>query len=230
MKEQRKKRYNPELEEKETKQKLNNNSEQTKEKKEHPILKKAIIIVFFMLITIIIYISSIEHMFINIKEYKIESTNIPNSFDGLKIVHFSDIHFGTSVDNKKLNQIVNKINKLKPDIIFFTGDLINNNIIINEETQNEIINSLSNLKPTLYKYAIYGDEDYANKSYRTIVENAGFKLLDNESTLIYYKDNTPIEITGFSPISSSPNYTILTNLIENIDPTNLYKCRGHCLL
>ena len=70
MKEQRKKRYNPELEEKETKQKLNNNSEQTKEKKEHPILKKAIIIVFFMLITIIIYISSIEHMFINIKEYK----------------------------------------------------------------------------------------------------------------------------------------------------------------
>lgn len=223
MKEQRKKRYNPELEEKETKQKLNNNSEQTKEKKEHPILKKAIIIVFFMLITIIIYISSIEHMFINIKEYKIESTNIPNSFDGLKIVHFSDIHFGTSVDNKKLNQIVNKINKLKPDIIFFTGDLINNNIIINEETQNEIINSLSNLKPTLYKYAIYGDEDYANKSYRTIIENAGFKLLDNESTLLYYKDNTPIEITGFSPISSSPNYTILTNLIENIDPTNLYK-------
>ena len=55
------------------------------------------------------------------------------------------------------------------------------------------------------------------------MENANFKLLDNESTLLYYKDNTPVEITGFSPTNSSPNYTILTNLIENNDPNTLYK-------
>lgn len=219
---EKRRRYNPELEEKNADQEKNN-TEQIKEKKEHPILKKTILTILFIIIALLIYISSIEHMFINIKEYKIESTNIPNSFDGLKIVHFSDIHYGTTVDNKKLNQIVNKINKLNPDIIFFTGDLINKNIIINEETQKEIITALNNLNPKLYKYAIYGDEDYENKTYRTIMENANFKLLDNESTLLYYKDNTPVEITGFSPTNSSPNYTILTNLIENNDPNNLYK-------
>ena len=52
---------------------------------------------------------------------------------------------------------------------------------------------------------------------------SGFTILDNKSIPLYYKDKTPIIITGFNPIITKPNYTILTDFIDNQDPTNYYK-------
>ena len=75
---------------------------------------------------------------LEIIEYPIINESIPESFDGFKIVHFSDIHFGTTVNEKELESIVNKINLLKPDILVFTGDLFDNSVTINENTKNKI--------------------------------------------------------------------------------------------
>lgn len=195
----------------------------TKKNKEHPILNKIILTIIIITILIISYSTIIEPNIINIKEYKIESKLIPDSFHGTKIVHFSDIHYGTTINKKQLEKITNKINELKPDIIVFTGDLLDKNINLTKNTEKELITYLSNLKCSLYKYAIFGDEDLKNKQYQEIMTTSGFTILDNKTTPLYYKDTTPILITGYNPIVSKPNYTILTDLIDSKDPTNYFK-------
>ena len=194
---------------------------ETKEKN-HPILRKIIFILVLIILSFIAYTRFIEPKMITVKEYKIETTLIPDSLHGAKIVHISDIHYGTSIDIKGLNKIVNKINELKPDIIFFTGDLIDKSVSINDETKTNIIETLKRLDSTTYKYAIYGDEDLNNEFFVDIIKESQFTLLNNEATLLYYKDNTPIEIVGFTN-NDETNYTILTNFIDEIDTTNYYK-------
>lgn len=217
----RSKKY--EIEEKEIIKKEEHKQEKIKEKKEHPLLKKTLLIIASIIILVILYSTLIGTRIIDINEYKIESNQLPDSFHGIKIVHFSDIHYGTTINKKQLDNIVEKINNLKPDIIFFTGDLIDKNIKLDKETTNEIIESLNKLECTLYKYAIYGDEDLNNNSYKDIITKSSFTLLENTSTLLYYKNQTPIEITGYNPIITSPNYTILTDIVEEQDTTNYYK-------
>lgn len=210
-------------EEKKEEKKLEPTKEK-KEPKEHPILKKFLIILVSIILVIILYSSFIGTKIIDTNEYKIETSSIPSSFHGLKIIHFSDIHYGTTINKKQLENIVTKINNLNPDIILFTGDLIDKNIVPTKEIKKELIDTLSNLKCSLYKYAIYGDEDLINdKYYKEIITKSNFTLLENSSTLLYYKETTPIMITGYNPIETSPNYTVLTNMIEEQDTTNYYK-------
>lgn len=202
---------------------IENKTEPIEQKTKNNKLKKILIFLIIIIILFVTYSRYICPKFININENKIESNIIANSFHGLKIIHFSDLHYGTTIDTKQLNKIVEKINKYNPDIIFFTGDLIDKNIIITEENKKDIIDALNNLEPSLYKYAIYGDEDINNEYYNEIMTSSNFKILNNESTLLYYKDNTPIVITGFNTIDSNPNYTILTDYVNEIDISSYYK-------
>lgn len=211
---------------KETKQieKKDNSKESSKgEVKQHPLLNKIILTIIVLFIILVSYCTLIEPQIINIKEYKIESNIIPDSFHGTKIVQISDIHYGTTINKNQLEKIVNKVNELKPDIIVFTGDLLDKNISLTENTEEELITNLSALKCSLYKYAIFGDEDLDNKQYKEIITTSGFILLDNKSTPLYYKDKTPIIITGYNPIITKPDYNIITEQIDEQDTTNYFK-------
>lgn len=198
-------------------------NEKEEETKSHPLLKKIIIFFIFFIIILISYCHFSSTSILEVKEYKIEVTNIPDSFHGFKIIQFSDLHYGTTINKKQLNKLITKINELKPDIIFFTGDLIDKNIVTTPEIIEELKSSLSNLECSLYKYAIYGNEDINNDKYEEIITSSGFTLLNNESTLLYYKDITPILITGYNSIVTNPNYTLLTDMVSETDTSNLYK-------
>ncbi len=215
---------NKEKEEKDSIEKNNNDQEITEERKKilDTTPKKIFFIIFLIIIILIIYATTIGTNFINIKEYKVESNLLPDSFHGMKIVQLSDIHYGTTINSKQLEKIINKVNKLKPDIIFFTGDLIDKNISLTDDIKNEVNNELSKINKDTYKYAIYGNED-DKEVYKELMESSGFKLLDNENTLLYYKDSTPIMITGFNIKDTNPNYTILTDYVDDIDTSNFYK-------
>jgi predicted MPP superfamily phosphohydrolase len=64
---------------------------------------------------------------VTIKQVELGFTNLPDSFHNYKIVHISDIHLGTFVGNAKiLKNSLQKIDELKPNMVFFTGDLVNN--------------------------------------------------------------------------------------------------------
>ena len=195
--------------------------EQIEEKKEHPILMRICLTIGAIFILFCIYSFIICPSLLKVREYKVESNLLPSSFDGIKIVQLADIHYGTTINKKQLDKIVKRINELNPDIIFFTGDLIDKNIVPTETIQEEIIESLKNLNCSLYKYAVIGNED-DQETFNNLMEQTNFIVLNNETKLLYYKDKTPIAITGFNNISSNPVYSEINNPIDDIDVSTLY--------
>ncbi len=63
------------------------------------------------------------------------SPNLPTNFTGFKIVQFSDLYYGSTIDTEDLQDIVDKINELKPDLVVFTGDLIAPNYTLEDGEQ-----------------------------------------------------------------------------------------------
>ncbi|WP_372649959.1 metallophosphoesterase [Draconibacterium sp.] len=118
--------------------------------------------------------------------------NLPKSFIGLKIVQISDMHLGSF--NKKFDQVakaVELINEQEPDILLFTGDLVNN---FAEETEGWAP-VLSQLKAKIGKYSVLGNHDYGDYSewesaaakeknlaaIKKFHQKIGFRLLLNET-------------------------------------------------
>ena len=195
--------------------------EEIEEKKEHPILERLCLTLGIIFILFCIYSFIICPSLLKVREYKVESAMLPDSFNCMKIVQLADIYYGTTINKKQLDKIVKKVNELKPDIIFFTGDLIDKNIVPTEEIQKEIIDSLSNLNCSLYKYAVIGNED-EQELFNNIMEQTNFIVLNNETRLLYYKGNSPIAITGFNNMASEPNYVEINNPIDDVDISTLY--------
>lgn len=149
-----------------------------------------------ILIAIIPFIAIIYGMVIGrfdfqITKVTIESKTLPASFDGLKIVHISDIHIGSFFAYKdKMIRAVELINKQDPDIIFFTGDLVNN---FTSELDG-FIEILAGMTANYGKYSVLGNHDYGDyyqwdsdlakeKNMQDMLvaqENIGFRLLMNE--------------------------------------------------
>ena len=66
------------------------------------------------------------HSKLTVKDFEYTSHKVPVSFEGYKIVQISDFHLGTLHGNPDMVQkIVNAVNGLSPDLIVFTGDLVN---------------------------------------------------------------------------------------------------------
>ena len=86
------------------------------------------------------------------------STNIPATFDGYKIVQFSDLHVGTMKGDRQwmLKRLVDSINAQKPDLIVFTGDLQN----VRPKDLYDHKELLSSLKAKDGVYSVLGNHDY----------------------------------------------------------------------
>lgn len=174
--------------------------EQKKEKAKN-IIKKIIKIALFIIIittAFFFYTTYISTVMISTREYRIINKKIPDSFNGTKIVQFSDLHYGTTMIEENLSDIKKKINILKPDIIVFTGDLINHNYKMKTKDTEILTQKLKELNASLGKYAILGDED--NEEIISIYNQANFIVLRNENDLIYKSDNNPIILIGLSSL------------------------------
>ena len=81
-----------------------------------------LLILFLLIALVVIYARYGGTEGLKTKEYTIETKDIATTFDGIKIVHFSDLHYLRVTNKDKLKQIVEEINLINPDIVFFTGD------------------------------------------------------------------------------------------------------------
>jgi predicted MPP superfamily phosphohydrolase len=180
-----------------------------KEKKKEKSKMKIIIIVILLLIAItFVYMRFIATSGFIIKEFNVTSEKLPKGFNGVKVIHLSDIHYA-SVGEAKLNKAVEEVNTMKPDIIVFTGDLYDEFSNLTEDMENKIINALSKLNAPLGKYAVSGNHDYKYDRFTDIITKSGFTYLENETKLIYYNDETPIEIIGYpDEREANPNYDL----------------------
>ena len=171
-------------------------------------LKVTLIIIAIAIAGIFVYIRFIATSGFIVKEYAVESEKLPENFNGFKIAHLSDIHYA-SVGKEALDKIVDEVNKMKPDIIVFTGDLYDEYSNLTEDMKLKIIDSLSKLSAPSGKYAVSGNHDYKHDGYKDIITGSGFTYLHNESKLIYYLGDEPIEIVGYpDEREDQPDYSI----------------------
>ena len=163
-------------------------------------LKRKWKIIFCIILLFIFMFISLRYIGtsgLKVREYKVVNKNI-KSFYGLKIVHFTDLHYGMTVDDDKLNNIVEMINDIKPDIVVFTGDLVDRNTKVTEDIYNILVSNLSKIKTTYGKFYVTGNHDKVNNSYDSIMQKSNFKSLDENYEVIYSKESDTIFISGVS--------------------------------
>ncbi|MCF8278184.1 MAG: metallophosphoesterase [Flavobacteriales bacterium] len=142
-----------------------------------------------------------------ILENKLSFDNLPKAFDGLRIAQISDLHLGSFENNfEPLEEAVRMVNELKPDYIFFTGDLVNES----PEEAESWIPVFQKLEAKHGKYAILGNHDYGwgrggklTEEKKTenangvaeIIRRMDFNMLLNEHDILE-KDGEKIGLVG----------------------------------
>lgn len=166
----------------------------------------------------------------------LNSSRLPEAFDGYRIVQISDLHLGTwGSDTTFVSAFVDSINALDPDLIVFTGDIVNQK----SSEMKPFIPVLKRLKAADGVYSVLGNHDYGDyvdwpspqakadnlemlKSYQ---RQAGWTMLDNQHVFLS-KGNQSIALIGvenwgeppfgqYGDLKSAYPATKYTNLKDN---------------
>ncbi|MFD1185613.1 metallophosphoesterase [Pontibacter rugosus] len=130
-----------------------------------------------------------------VKRVTLRLPNLPTSFDGFKMLQISDLHTGSFMSTAPLKEAVEIINKQEADLVFFTGDLVNN---LASEVQPHIP-ALKEIRAKSGVFSVLGNHDYADyvrewpypgakaDNLRTLMDShqrMGWQLLMNENRII----------------------------------------------
>ena len=170
----------------------------TKKKKKSFHFFKFLLFIILLCGAIYLYGTYIEIKNYKTYDYRIESNKITNNFDGFTIVHISDIHYGRILKNKELNKIVKMVNKVKPNIVVLTGDLIDKDTKMTTDMATTITKNLNKIKTTNGKYAISGNHDTNFDEWDSIIQDSGFINLNNNYDTIYNGSYDYIFLAGVS--------------------------------
>ena len=131
--------------------------------------------------------------------------DLPAAFDGFKLTHISDIHSGSFDNEDKIAYGIDLINQQQSDLLFFTGDIVNNKA----DEMDKWIPYFSKLKAEYGKFSVLGNHDYGEytnwktaeekqKNFQEIKDihpKIGFDLLLNDSVFIE-KDGERMAVLG----------------------------------
>lgn len=176
-------------------------------------------------------IEGIRHF--QVRRVTICSDELPAGFDGYRIVQLSDIHAGSWTGKADaLQQAVQLVNQQQPDLVLFTGDLVNN--VATE--LDEFMPVLSQLQGKDGVYSVLGNHDYslyirweteaaraANLVSLKEKEAAmGWKLLNNEHVVLH-RNNDSIALVGVENSGNPPfpNYGNLPKALQGTE--GMYK-------
>lgn len=193
-------------------------------KEKHFSILKLIILIILIIALIIAYGFLIEPKLITVKEHKITVNNLPDNFNGFKIVHISDLHYGRMFDEDRLKKLVNSINEQKPDIVVLTGDLIDKDTNMTIDEANKISAELNKINSTSGKYAISGNNDLKFDEWTNIITNGGFIDLNNTYDTIYKDGYQNIFIAGASTLQDKQS--INDKVKTSIDYLNSFDKNG----
>ncbi len=150
-----------------------------------------------------------------VKKVKLSFPNLPAAFKGLKIVQLSDIHSGSLNNKSAVQKGIEKVLALKPDLIVFTGDLVNNQTVELEP----FMDVFNQLKAPMGVYSILGNHDYGDyvewptaQAKRDNLERMkeahaalGWKLMLNESA-IFERGEEKIALLGVENWSAKARF------------------------
>ena len=167
--------------------------------------------------------------YFQVKETTIESKDVPQAFDGYRIVQLSDMHVGSwNGDTQAMEKAVSMINDLHPDLIVFTGDLVNN---LASELDN-FIPVFSKLKAKDGVYSVLGNHDYSTYVHWENPEDQkeelvrlkqkqaemGWTMLNNQHIKLYHQNDSialiGVENSGRPPF---PDYAKLSEAMQGTE-------------
>ncbi len=140
-----------------------------------------------------------------VKRITLKFPNLPAAFDGYKMLQISDLHTGSFVTTEPLKEAVNIINKQEADLVFFTGDLVNNMAVELESH----LDTLKNIRAKSGVFSVLGNHDYGDyvqwdspetkkRNLQTLISaqrQMGWQMLLNENRLIE-KNGEHIAVLG----------------------------------
>ena len=152
---------------------------------------------------------------------KLPFQNLPNSFKGLKIAHISDIHAGSFTDKDAVKKGVQKIMDQKPDLILFTGDIVNNK----SDEMDDYLEVFKKLSAPLGVFSVLGNHDYGDyhqwSSPEEKIQNLeklkqthsalGWRLMMDENVVLD-KEGDKIAVIGVQNISGKSRFRSYGNL------------------
>ncbi len=165
--------------------------------------------------------------------YQVLKTKVPvkdlhPDLEGIKIVQISDIHSGSFLMKEPVERSIDLINELKPDIVFFTGDLVNSKA----DEMEPFIEMFSKIDAPLGVFSVLGNHDYGDyhqwptpadkvKNFETLLSThkaLGWDLLMNEHRKVVVKESVinVIGVENFSANARFPKYGDLAKASEGI--------------
>lgn len=150
-----------------------------------------------------------------IRKVKIKFPHLPKTFDGLKVVQLSDIHSGSFDNHEKVQKGIDMVLAEKPDLILFTGDLVNSKSIEMED----YLKQFSQLKAPMGVYATLGNHDYGDYAewpskeakaanlqlLKDMESGMGWQMLNNEHVVLE-KEGERIGLIGVENWSAKPRF------------------------
>ncbi len=148
----------------------------------HKMKKRSFILIIVTVLFLLLAYSLMEPYWLEVKSIDIIDQDIPKSFDGKKIVFVSDIHHGPYFSIERVNELVEKINGVNPDIIILGGDYVRQD----SRYIAPVFEELKNLNATIGKFGVLGNHDHweGAELTRQGMKNAGIKILDNNAEWI----------------------------------------------
>lgn len=144
----------------------------------------------------------------NVKVFRetVAIAGLPASFDNLRIVHLSDLHLAGFYHHPQyLEEVTDRVNRLEPDLVLFTGDMVHNF----SEEMDPFVEILQQIRAPLGKFAILGNHDYGHyynwddpaeeaanlDRVKAQIRESGFDLLLNEHRRISVNGQS-VELVG----------------------------------
>ncbi|PJN57423.1 hypothetical protein PAEVO_41570 [Paenibacillus sp. GM2FR] len=142
------------------------------------------------------YASLWEPRQLDVKRLTLALPSLPKAFDGTKIVQFSDMHLGFHTGAKDVARVVQAIQHEQPDMICFTGDMVDGNT----EDMRAAIQPFTELKAPLGLFSILGNHDYGDvETLISLEEEAGFQVLRNTAVKLR-RDGAVIAVAGLDDV------------------------------
>lgn len=165
------------------------------------------VVLAFAVIGYFVYSAAVTSRCIEVVDAEFASERIPAKFDGYRIVQFSDLHVGSFARRGKfVDRLVDSINAQQPDLIVFTGDIVN----FRTAELRPFIKSLQRLHVRDGVVAVTGNHDYGdyarwkteqervqsfNELMTLMTDSLGWQVLNNRSIALR-RQNDSIDIAG----------------------------------
>lgn len=184
----------------------------------------AISLIFSMVVSVFYFLGMIFWVYdYQVVEKQIQIQGLPEAYDGFRIVQVSDIHLGRWHSKEPLQRAITIVNSLEPDLIVFTGDLVN----YSTEEALPFRNELSTLQAKHGIYAVLGNHDYGDyvrwpdpvKKEANIVDlhelfkDLGWVLLDNKHLILNHA-GAALVLAGVGNYSLNSHYPNRARLDE----------------